>query len=57
MGTVVDMMLLLLVFVLSDTVEALKFKQDMLFDFIENGGNMIVQYDTNHRLLTDNLAP
>lgn len=40
-----------------NTVEELKFKQEILFDFVKNGGNMIVQYNTNHRLLTDNLAP
>lgn len=40
-----------------NTVEDLKFKQDILFDFVENGGNMIVQYNTSHRLKVDNLAP
>lgn len=40
-----------------NTVETLKFKQDILFDFVKNGGNMIVQYNTNHRLLTNKLAP
>ncbi|MGY0392675.1 PIG-L family deacetylase [Bizionia sp. KMM 8389] len=40
-----------------NTVEALKFKQSILFDFVKNGGNMIVQYNTNRRLVTDTLAP
>ena len=38
-------------------VDALKFKQDILFDFVEKGGNMIVQYNTNRRLKTDQIAP
>ena len=38
-------------------VEALKFKQDILFDFVEKGGNMIVQYNTNRRLKVDQIAP
>jgi LmbE family N-acetylglucosaminyl deacetylase len=40
-----------------NTVEVLKFKQDILFDFVKNGGNMIVQYNTSHRLKVDQLAP
>ena len=40
-----------------NTVEELKFKQKYLFDFVANGGNMIVQYNTNHRLKLDNIAP
>jgi len=28
-----------------------------LFDFVEQGGNMIVQYNTNFRLKVDELAP
>ncbi|MBU2940589.1 PIG-L family deacetylase [Lacinutrix sp. C3R15] len=40
-----------------NTVEELKFKQQILFDFVANGGNMIVQYNTNRRLKTENLAP
>ncbi|MFI1770537.1 PIG-L family deacetylase [Thalassobellus citreus] len=38
-------------------VEDLKFKQQILFDFVKQGGNMIVQYNTNHRLKTNELAP
>jgi LmbE family N-acetylglucosaminyl deacetylase len=40
-----------------NTVEALNFKQDILFDFVKNGGNMIVQYNTSHRIKVDNIAP
>ncbi|MFV0564461.1 MAG: PIG-L family deacetylase [Flavobacteriaceae bacterium] len=40
-----------------NTVDALKFKQDILFDFIKQGGNMVVQYNTNRGLITDKLAP
>ncbi|WP_191860997.1 PIG-L family deacetylase [Hanstruepera ponticola] len=40
-----------------NTIETLKFKQDILFDFVENGGNMIVQYNTSRGLKVDNLAP
>ena len=40
-----------------NTVEDLKFKQQLLYDFVADGGNMIVQYNTNHRLKLENLAP
>lgn len=40
-----------------NTVEDLKYKQQLLFDFVANGGNMIVQYNTNSRLKVDALAP
>lgn len=40
-----------------NVVDALKYKQKTLLDFVENGGNMIVQYNTNFRLKVDNLAP
>jgi LmbE family N-acetylglucosaminyl deacetylase len=40
-----------------NTLETIKFKQDILFDFVKNGGNMIVQYNTSHRLKVDQLAP
>jgi len=40
-----------------NTVEDLKYKQQILFDFVEKGGNMIVQYNTNSRLKVDTLAP
>ncbi|OEJ98532.1 LmbE family protein [Flavivirga aquatica] len=38
-------------------LEDLKFKQQQLFDFVAEGGNMIVQYNTSHRLKTEELAP
>ncbi|WP_338359784.1 PIG-L family deacetylase [Yeosuana marina] len=40
-----------------NTVEDLKYKQQILFDFVKQGGNMIVQYNTNSRLKVDELAP
>ena len=38
-------------------LDDLQFKQQQLFDFVENGGNMIVQYNTSYRLKADNLSP
>ena len=35
----------------------LKFKQDELMKYVEQGGNMIVQYNTNRRLKVDNIGP
>lgn len=40
-----------------NTLEELDFKQQILFDFVSEGGNMIVQYNTAHRLKTQQLAP
>ncbi|GAA3584254.1 PIG-L family deacetylase [Snuella lapsa] len=40
-----------------NTVEALKFKQEILFNYVSQGGNMIVQYNTNRGLKVDKLAP
>ncbi len=40
-----------------NTVDDLKYKQQILFDFVKQGGNMIVQYNTNSRLKVDELAP
>ena len=40
-----------------NTVEDLKFKQQLLFDFVAQGGNMIVQYNTNRGIKVANLAP
>ncbi len=36
-----------------NTVERLKFYQPKLFDYVEKGGTMIVQYNTNRRLKID----
>jgi LmbE family N-acetylglucosaminyl deacetylase len=38
-------------------LEDIRYKQQDLFDFVENGGNMIVQYNTSFRLKVDNIAP
>lgn len=38
-------------------IEDLSFKQQQLFDFVAEGGNMIVQYNTSYRLKADALAP
>jgi len=35
----------------------LKFKQAELMKYVEEGGNMIVQYNTNRRLKVDNIGP
>lgn len=40
-----------------NTVDALKFKQNILFDYVKNGGTMIVQYNTNGKLVTNDIAP
>ncbi len=40
-----------------NTVPELNFKQEILFNFVENGGNMIVQYNTRHRVKVDKIAP
>ena len=41
----------------NNIVEELKFKQKFLLDYVKEGGNLIVQYNTNRRLKVDNLAP
>ena len=40
-----------------NVVEELKFRQDALFNYVEQGGTMIVQYNTNRGLVTNNLSP
>lgn len=41
-----------------NTVAELKLKQPYILEYIKQGGNVIVQYNTSHRLLVDsNLAP
>ncbi|MNK88259.1 Mycothiol S-conjugate amidase [compost metagenome] len=40
-----------------NTVNALANKQNILFNFVKNGKNMIVQYNTNGKLVTDKIAP
>mgnify|MGYP003630550267 CR=1 FL=1 len=38
-------------------VEELKFKQKFLLDYVKEGGNLIVQYNTNRGIKVDQLAP
>ncbi len=40
-----------------NTLEVLKFKQDLLLQYVANGGNMIVQYNTSGRGDVDVRAP
>ncbi|GGX27228.1 PIG-L family deacetylase [Aquimarina muelleri] len=41
-----------------NTIDQLKFKQQYLLEYVKNGGNLLIQYNTNHRLkITNNLGP
>ncbi len=40
-----------------NTVPELVFAQPILNKYVENGGTLVVQYNTNHALVTQNLAP
>lgn len=41
-----------------NTIDQLKFKQQYLLEYVKNGGNLILQYNTNHSLkVADNLGP
>ncbi len=40
-----------------NVVNALAFKQNILFDFVKNGKTMIVQYNTTDDLVTKDMAP
>ena len=40
-----------------NTNERIDFYMKKLFDYVQNGGNLIIQYNTNFRLKTDNYAP
>lgn len=40
-----------------NTNERLKFYQDELMEYVKNGGTMIVQYNTSHSLVTEDLGP
>ena len=40
-----------------NVLENIESKQDILFDFVSKGGNMIVQYNTNRGLTTGKIAP
>lgn len=40
-----------------NTVDWLAYKNAELFEYVKNGGNMIVQFNTSHRLVTQDIAP
>lgn len=40
-----------------NTVDRLKYQMDNLLSYVEQGGTLIVQYNTSHRLVTDDFAP
>jgi LmbE family N-acetylglucosaminyl deacetylase len=40
-----------------NVVEELAFKNKILFEYVNNGGNLIVQYNTNRGLVTNDIAP
>lgn len=40
-----------------NTIKELTYKNEILFDFVNNGGIVINQYNTNHSLVTDKIAP
>lgn len=40
-----------------NVVDELKFKNKILFDYVANGGNVIVQYNTTNNLITKEIAP
>ena len=40
-----------------NTVDHLKYRQQVLFDYVKQGGNLIIQYNTSRGLVTEDLAP
>lgn len=40
-----------------NTIDELKFKQNEIFDFVKNGGNVVVQYNVSNGLVTKEIAP
>ncbi|WP_288981444.1 PIG-L family deacetylase [uncultured Flavobacterium sp.] len=40
-----------------NVVDELKYKNKILFDYVNNGGNLIVQYNTTNNLITKEIAP
>ncbi|MBB6610974.1 PIG-L family deacetylase [Pontibacter sp. Tf4] len=40
-----------------NTVDRLKHHQSTLLEYVKNGGNLIVQYNTNHALVLPNVGP
>src|SRR5690606_22057159 len=40
-----------------NVIPELKFKNKILFDYVKNGGNLVVQYNTSRDVLTEEVAP
>lgn len=40
-----------------NTVDWLSYKNKDLFEYVKRGGNLIIQYNTSHRLVTQEIAP
>lgn len=40
-----------------NVIPELKFKNQILFDYVKNGGNLVVQYNTSRDVLTEEIAP
>ncbi len=40
-----------------NTIDWLAYKNQELFNYVKEGGNVIVQYNTSHRLVTQEIAP
>lgn len=40
-----------------NTLDILKYKQLALFEYVNRGGNLVIQYNTSRGLVTDELAP
>lgn len=40
-----------------NVIPELKFKNQILFDYVKNGGNLVVQYNTSRDILTEEIAP
>ncbi len=40
-----------------NTLDWLATKSNMLFEYVKDGGTLIVQYNTSHRLVSENIAP
>jgi LmbE family N-acetylglucosaminyl deacetylase len=40
-----------------NTVNRLQFDMQKLFQFVERGGNLVIQYNTSHSLVTEDIAP
>lgn len=40
-----------------NTVDRLQFDMPKLFEYVERGGNLVIQYNTSHRLVAQDIAP